>query len=92
MDTFKNSTVVGCIDDGINLKFDLVVSKFNSGGKLSDVGSVIELEVQKIVDLKIVEMEGFYKTIDMHSPFDTIKVHLQPSEQNSGVQNKIKEI
>lgn len=83
---------MGCIDDGINMKFDLVVAKFNSGGKLADVSTVIEQEVQKIIDAKVAEMEEFYKSIDMHTPYDKIKVHLQPSEQNSGVQNKIKEI
>jgi len=57
LDKFKSSTLVACIEDGINAKFEGLVNKFNSGGKMEDIKPEISDLVKQKVESKLKEMD-----------------------------------
>jgi len=51
------STLLACIEDGINAKFEGVVLKFNSGGKMEDIKPEVSELVKQKVEAKLKEMD-----------------------------------
>lgn len=92
LEMFKNNTILSCIESSINGKFEMIVNKHNSGGKLEDCTAEVTESVKQGVDAKLADFAKWQQTIDMKTPFDKIKSILQPTGQKSGIQQQIKSI
>jgi len=49
--------VGGCIEDSINLCFEKLVSKYNTGGKMEEVSPLVLEEVKRTIENKQREFE-----------------------------------
>lgn len=92
IEIFKNSTLMSCIDDSINTKFESILTKHNTGGKMEECNNEVSEIVKQGVEAKIATFDEMYAVIDMKTHFNAIKSILQPTGQDSGIQDKIKEI
>lgn len=75
----------------MNSKFEDILNKFNSGGKMSDCNEELQKVVAEEVKKNLDEFDSYSKGLNFDTPYSEIKSILKPSG-NTVLQDKIKEI